>query len=75
MASLLFKTGCCNMSNIMSRPDLAVSRPITRRRSSEKLESSAARAATRVRFFVASSRACCGAAGYLKTNQEETVKI
>ncbi len=66
MASLLFKTGCCNMSNIMSRPDLAVSSPMTRRRSSEKLENRAARAATRVLFFVGSSRGCWGAAGYLK---------
>lgn len=46
-------------------PDLAVSEPMTRLRSSEKLEKSAALAATRVRFFVESSRGWRGAAGYL----------
>ncbi len=63
MASLLLSTGCCSMSNNMTKPVLDVSDPITRLRSSEKLENKAAFATILVRILVFSSRGCLGAAG------------
>ena len=68
MPSLLFKTGCCNMSNSIIIPDRDVSEPITLRKLSGKLEKSAALATMRVLILVFSSRGCLGAAGYLKKN-------
>ena len=66
MPSLLFKTGCCNMSNSIIIPDRDVSEPITLRKLSGKLEKSAALATMRVLILVFSSLGCLGAAGYLK---------
>ena len=54
------------MSNSIVMPDREVSDPMTRRKSSEKLENKAARATIRVRIFVFSSLGCLAAAGYLK---------
>ena len=66
MPSLLLSMGCCNMSKNMINPDRDVSEPITRLKSSEKLEKSAARATMRVRILVFSSRGSLAAAGYLR---------
>ena len=54
----------CNISKSIRRPDLVVSDPIRRLKSSEKLENNAALAATRVRIFVFSSLGSRSAAGY-----------
>ena len=55
------------MSKIIKRPVLDVSEPMTRLKSSEKLENKAALAATRVRILVFSSLSGLDAAGYLET--------
>ena len=65
MPRRLFKTGCWSMSKSMVIPDREVSEPMTRRRSSEKLENKAALATMRVRILVFSSLGCLAAAGYL----------
>lgn len=64
--NLLFKTGCCKVSKSIVNPDREVSEPMTRRKSSEKLENKAPLATMRVRILVFSSRGCFGAAGYLQ---------
>ena len=63
MTSRLLRAWYCSMSNSMWRPSLLVSLPITLRSSSDKLEKSEARAATRVRILCASSRGGTGAGG------------
>ena len=73
--SLLFSTGCCSISNNMIRPDREVSEPMTRLKSSEKLEKRAALATMRVRILVFSSLGCLEAAGYLKLIKSLLIKI